>query len=127
MTRERREREEPARESLYEMKRRVRERVDGLGAEEEEEDIWTVAEDAAEGVTGCGRHAGVCLVSAGTWPTTIKSKTQKTDAGAGDGALGAGRPDRRVGTEAGTGWRAGAAEATLDDAGDEPPEMGAGR
>ena len=42
----------------------MRERVVGLGAEEEE-DIWSAAEDAAEGVTGCGRHAGVCLVAAG--------------------------------------------------------------
>ena len=41
----------------------------GLGAEDEgEEDIWSAAEDAAEGVTGCGRHAGVCLVAAGQSP-----------------------------------------------------------
>ena len=38
----------------------MRERVVGL-EEEEEEDIWAVAEDG-ESVTVVGRHAGVCLV-----------------------------------------------------------------
>lgn len=62
-------REEPARESLYEMKRRVRERVVGL--REEEEAIWTAAEPGAGGGPANGRHAGVCLAApaALAWPS----------------------------------------------------------
>lgn len=45
----------------------MRERVVGL-REEDEEDIWTVA-DLPRSVTVVGRHAGVCLVLPGRRPS----------------------------------------------------------